>query len=1045
MKPVVLRAAGFVFASVAFAASAAQFKFGTQTLTVPDGFEIELIAASPLVDRPISVALDEQGRLFATDSAGTGGKASEHITTKPHRIVRLEDVDGDGRYDRGTVFADRMMFPEGAMWLDGSLYVSAPPEIWKLTDTNGDGVADKREVWHDGKTLGGCGNDLHGPYLGRDGWVYWCKGAWAEQRYTTPQGKPAVTRSSQIFRRRVDKPGQEPVLTGGMDNPVGVAFTSTGERFLSCTFFVYPAGGKRDGLIHAIYGGVYGKPHESVYEHKMTGDLMPVLVHMGAAAPCGLTCYTSRGLGDDYADNLFACYFNLHKIVRHVLVPDGATFKTKDMDFLSSDSPDFHPTDVLEDADGSLIVVDTGGWYKMCCPTSQLAKPDILGGIYRIRRTGAPKFEDARGLKLAWDTMKAADLVKLLGDERPLVRKRAIDQLGHEGKSAVAALTQTVLTGESVDARRNAVWALARIDSKGAREAVRTALNDRDAGVIQAALHVVSLGRDTNAVNRVQAFLSDANLQIARASAEALGRIGDARVVPALLAAVGRITNSSPAASGAPANDAQRVLEHSLIYALIEIGDSKSTALGLNSDKSEIRRASLVALDQMALGGLQAEQVTPLLTSADPVLKQTAAWIVSHRSEWGGVLADFFRERLANPPTAPAERAELEGQLAQLAKSSTIQLLLGTTLGNTQADARLIALRAMAGAGMKETPKLWLDEVADLLPKAGAEILPQAVATARVLPTPKGGHAQLTTALLEVGRKADAPAEVRLDALSVAGNLSTVEPALFDFLVANVAPSKSLLGRSAAANVLAKAKLTPDQQLALADTAKSVSPLELPRLLPAFERGANEALGMKLLASLKDSAGIRGLRVDLVKPLLAKYPKVVQDAGQDLLMQLNADAGKQAAHLEEVIKQLPPGDVRRGQVVFVSAKAACTSCHAQGHLGGHLGPDLTNIGKVRTERDLLEAIVYPSASFVRSFEPFTIATKSGDDFSGIIRKDAPDEVVLAIGPETEQHIARVDIAEMRPGTVSIMPQGLEDVLTKQELADLVAFLKGGTK
>ena len=73
------------------------------------------------------------------------------------------------------------MFPEGMMWLDGSVYVAAPPSIWKLTDTDDDGVADKREEWFAGKTLTGCANDLHGPYEGLDGWIYWCKGAFAEQ------------------------------------------------------------------------------------------------------------------------------------------------------------------------------------------------------------------------------------------------------------------------------------------------------------------------------------------------------------------------------------------------------------------------------------------------------------------------------------------------------------------------------------------------------------------------------------------------------------------------------------------------------------------------------------------------------------------------------------------------------------------------------------------------------------------------------------------------------------------------------------------------
>ena len=90
---------------------------------------------------------------------------------------------------------------------------------------------------------------------------------------------------------------------------------------------------------------------------------------------------------------------------------------------------------------------------------------------------------------------------------------------------------------------------------------------------------------------------------------------------------------------------------------------------------------------------------------------------------------------------------------------------------------------------------------------------------------------------------------------------------------------------------------------------------------------------------------------------------------------------------------------------------------------------------------MFEAIVYPSASFVRSFEPFIVTMKDGEDVIGVVRKDAPDEVVLATGVGTEVRIARADITGMRPGAVSIMPGGLEEQLTRQELADLVAFLK----
>src|SRR4051812_28680686 len=147
-------------------APAAEVALNGHQFRVPDGFTVELVAGPPLVDRPIVADYDERGRLYVAESSGTNDKAAVQLETKPHRILRLEDVDGDGRFDRRTVFADRMMFPEGAMWLDGSLYVAAPPSIWKLTDTDGDGLADRRGERFQGKTLTGCAHGLHGADLG---------------------------------------------------------------------------------------------------------------------------------------------------------------------------------------------------------------------------------------------------------------------------------------------------------------------------------------------------------------------------------------------------------------------------------------------------------------------------------------------------------------------------------------------------------------------------------------------------------------------------------------------------------------------------------------------------------------------------------------------------------------------------------------------------------------------------------------------------------------------------------------------------------------
>src|SRR3954469_1658459 len=97
-------------------ARAGQIQLDGRTFTLPDGFTIERVAGPPMVDRPITADFDEKGRLYVADSSGSNDKVAVQLEEKPHRIVRLEDTDGDGRFDRQTVFADKLMFPEGTMW-----------------------------------------------------------------------------------------------------------------------------------------------------------------------------------------------------------------------------------------------------------------------------------------------------------------------------------------------------------------------------------------------------------------------------------------------------------------------------------------------------------------------------------------------------------------------------------------------------------------------------------------------------------------------------------------------------------------------------------------------------------------------------------------------------------------------------------------------------------------------------------------------------------------------------------------------------------------
>lgn len=1020
--------------AAALPCAAAPLQLGSHRFSLPEGLTLEQVAPPSLVPRPIEADFDEEGRLYVSDSSGSNDPVRQQLEQKPHRVLRLEDRDGDGVFDHSVVFADRLMFPEGVLWHEGSLYVSAPPSIWKLTDTNADGVADVRVEWFKGKTLGGCANDLHGPYLGPDGWIYWCKGGFERQTHTLGDGRSFSSRASHIWRARPDGTGLEPLMTGGMDNPVGLAWSAEGELFVSGTFFQHPGGGRRDGIIHVLLGGVYGKDHDVLDGHARTGELLPIMSHLGPAAPVGLVRAHSDALGPGHQGNLFVCQFNLHKISRHVLLPEGASYRTQDSDLLVSDNPDFHPTDVLEDADGSLLVVDTGGWYKLCCPTSQLHKPDVLGGIYRIRRAGAARVTDPRGLRISWDKLSAAALTSLLADPRPAVVQRAQAALARRGGEAIEPLRRALAQAPSDLVASHLTWALARLPDRAARVAngATAARWQQHPTAAQAALNAAALHRDMSWAGAMEELLLSGSPALQRVLVTALGRAGAGARLGLRYDQLLRGRQDRP-------------LDHAILHAMMESGDTNAVAQALRSTSTGARRAAALALDQMPGGKLDPAGIIPWLSSTNVALRTAAQWLAQRHPDWAGALTGFLQARLAIRDLAPEEQDLVKSLLAQQARQTGIQSLLGDVAAEAGHPHRALALEAMARSSLRETPAAWAQALARAVTDSQPEISRRAVTALRALPEAKSSAPQVTRALLDLARQPGRPSPDRLAALAALPSGWSPDSDSLALLDKGLDPARALTERTDAATALRRATLNATQLMALTAVLPEVGPLELPRLLALFQTAKDPALGTRLVAALGRARSLATLRPDQIQAALAGFPAEIRRQAEPILARVDLDAGRQRQRLETLAADLrvtpQPPDIRRGQAVFNSQKAACANCHAIGYLGGNLGPDLTRIGQVRSERDLLEAIVFPSASFVRSYEPMVLVTRTGEEIGGVLRRDAADELVLGTGPATEVHLARVDVAEQRPGRVSVMPAGLDEQLTRQELADLLAFLK----
>ena len=994
-----------------------------------EGFVVTQVAAPPLVERPIEIAFDEAGRLYCTDSAGVNDPVQQQLSERPHRVLRLEDTDGDGVFDHQVVFADQMMFPEGCLWYAGSLYVAAPPSIWKLTDTDGDGVADQRVEWFKGQTLTGCANDLHGPYLGLDGWIYWTKGAFAEQTYSRSDGSVWTTRAAHLFRSDPEAKQIEPVMSGGMDNPVGVTFGPGGERFFTTTFFQHPGGGKRDGLVHAIYGGLYGKDHGVLEGHVRTGPLMPVLTHLGAAAPAGLTRYRSSRWGAEYEDNLFSALFNLQRVMRHQLQVRGATYTSDDEVFLQSDNRNFHPTDVEEDADGSLLVVDTGGWYKLCCPTSQLPKPDVLGGIYRVSRRDAPVLESPRGENGLWARMEVHRALRLLDDPRPAVGDRLVEFLGRSGSQLLAALGSVDRGSLSALGQRRLVWSLSRIGSQESLAVVRSFLRADEGSVRMAAIHTVGLHRDSLALTELSRTLMTDTVPHRRAAAEALGRLRDARAIPLLL--------------GQLQEWPHRVFRHSLLYALVEIGEEDSIARGLEADEEGVRLGALLALDQLKSGRRTGEHLVRLLKSPDPEIRETAIWVLGQRPSHGTAALSLLRAWIERPQESGLDRGDLVRLLAKLGSNEDVARLLGEILVDRQRPLAVRSLVLSVLAMSREgTISSWQRTVAALIEHREMVLLSEAIAAAVRLDQLNPEHSGLLKALMRLSVDSSIALPERLQALGVViPHLKSTVPEQFAAILEGIQLFQPARLRSVAGGALQQARLGQQQRLLLARHLDRIGPMEMPSVLSAFGKGSHERIGKAFLSGLADSPGLAAVSLPALETALENYPPELRAQGKSVLDEAEGKWQEQRAQLQDLLRHLPTGDIRRGQAVFNSERAACASCHEIGYLGGNVGPDLTRIGRVRSREDLLESVVFPNLSFVRSYEPYQIITTDGNQWNGIIRDDDGRTMTVVTGPGQSVRIDHDAIEQQIRSEVSLMPSGMGELLSREELADLLAFLE----
>jgi putative membrane-bound dehydrogenase-like protein len=959
--------------------------FAAAPLDLPAGFTAALVATPPLLKHPVMAAPGEPGVLYVCDMAGVNLNKAELEAQRPNRIVRLVDENNDGIYDRHTVFADQLTFPNGGVWLDGSLYVCSAPGVWKFTDTNADGTADERTAIASGFDYTGNAADLHGPWLHPNGRLYWCHGRKTFKATQSDGTVVAEGGASGIWSCRPDGLDLRWHALVSGDNPVEIDFTPEGEIVGTMNlFYSRPRG---DVIVHWLRGGVYPREDQMKVIDGLprTLDVLPVAHNFGHVAVSGCVFHRSGALDPDWRGHLFVTHFNTGRLTRMELTRDGASYRVAEREFLKMHSPDAHLTDVLEDRDGSLLVVDTGGWFRNGCPSSLISKPDIAGAIYRIRRIGVP------GKIAPWDAPTAP--------------------VWEAARNGDAGALTALLAGSDAQLARAAANALTELRQPAATDALVAALEHRDPGVQLAAAQALgALPRlDEKAADALVALLGrELAPHVEHQTMEALIR-GLADRSDLLLEKLGgRTAGRRPA-----------------------IGDDHGPAA-----RGTLARRLLRVLDQMPQSPLTAAHVLPLLDAWDGEHALAAAGIVARHAAWAPTAAEHFTGWLDKAAVPPDRLAILEAALRSRAAAPAVRPLVTRLLTHDDPAARRTAWRMLAASEAGAADPAWIAPLQSSL--ADSPPGDQTLVIAAL------GHVRapaLDTALTQFAADAQRPLALRLKALGAAPRSSKpIAEESFRFLTETLG-SPSASARLEAARLLGALKLDPPQTIALAASLATAGPLELRELLGAVRRTKDTAIGKAWADALKTAPALSSISESEVRTAFSNLPPEIFETVLPAFRALAAESEAQRRRLDTLPAQVAArGQIENGRAVFTSGKGACVSCHRVGGTGNVVGPELTTIGRIRSPRDLLESIVFPDASTAQGYEAHTVETASGAPLLGVIRRNLPDAIVLVDPTGQEQTIPRAQITGMQALHNSLMPPGLDRTLSEQELLDLVAYL-----
>jgi putative membrane-bound dehydrogenase-like protein len=956
---------------------------------IMDGFQIELVAMEPFVQDPVAMEIDEDGNWYVVEMPGYPLDLS-----KTGKVKKLIDTNADGEPDKSIVFADSLTLPTGIMkWKNGIIVTDAPDVIY-FEDTNGDNVADKKEVLITGFSLSNPQHNMNSPKFGLDNWIYiGHSGAinsfayesvfpdkGSEIRFPNKPDSKKLNQNGNGKNVRF-KPDSYELESLSGETQFGHTTDPWGHRFYT---------DNANHLFHEVIDARYStlNPNlaiadamEKIPDHGNAAEVFPItenpnhqlLTDVGIiTSSCGITWYDGGDFGSEF-NNISFITEPVHNLVHaDIIVQNGATFLGKRLlekkEFLASKDPWFRPVNFYVGPDGALYIID---YYRQIVEHPEWMSDEInqsgalynrttKGRIYRVTLNNSPKMDWLGKLNLS--SKSSNELVELLKNKNGWFRKNAQRILFQRNDQSVAPEIEKILSEDRSESKIPALWLLFDWKKLQPKHLITT-LNDQNAGVRENALQIAD-----RLINKPE-FESNAELKnaIIKLANDPEARVRFQWLCSSAFFNFKEITKlrfdilnrdiedhwTGVAAIAASKGSEQFLFENAILKYKNEESKGKAS-LFMNLSAALAKSKNRYFLDQTL--ATNEWWNTPVLNG----------------------LATFWKYSGATFEITEADRTKL---LKTFSKTS-----------NSKLRKSVSALISVVG-----------------LPKNQVEI---------------GKIKNKFSNSKDIAFQEDA---IALLALSKS---PAIEAKLINLITSQTAEGLQL----AAVEALPENLAAKDYNQINKIYKKLKSPIKkewikylitkekrVPILLTEIEKG-----------NIPQTDLLWAQMVELMN-----YDETKIRAHARRILSLNED--RKAIVQNYLVASDLKGNIANGKKIFTEN---CSVCHQiKGLEGTDFGPDLSTL-KSRNAHSIITEIINPNNSIADKYGMWDITLKNGKKIMGIITSEDSDTIFLKLVGGTNQSISKAEVKLKVASKTSAMPNGFENTIKVQDMADVVAFIKG---